>query len=197
MRFRALLIVTIVAGIGLALAGGATAGTRTAARIYQAFKPNGMPAIHVTKTVKGHCYSGSLEADRNDAWRCFVGNFIYDPCFSSSNAKGIVLCPTAAWKQSGVKIKLTKALPKAFGDKPKPSKKSGIPWALETTSGLKCGLVTGATSVLDGRRANYECGVTGLLWGAPSRKSEPWTIYSATLSAKKLTKKVRIKIAWF
>ena len=33
--------------------------------------------------------------------------------------------------------------------------------------------------------------------GAPSRKQEPWTIYIAPSTAKKLAHKAKIKVAWF
>jgi hypothetical protein len=180
-----------VASVSVALAGA----TRTQTHIYEAFTSAGSPAIHVTKTVRGFCNGGSSAIDRDDAWRCFFGNFVVDPCFSSSAAKGVVLCPTDAWSSSGVEIKLTKAL--LYGDKGKPST-SGQPWAVETTSGAKCEIDTGATSVVDHRRANYFCQKgKDVLWGSPSRSSEPWTIYSAPATATKLTSKVKLSVAWF
>jgi hypothetical protein len=183
--------VLFVAGASVSLAG--TARTRT--HIYEAFTSSGVPAIHVKSTVRGSCNGGSSATDRADAWRCFAGNFVYDPCFSSSAAKGIVLCPIAPWSAAGVEIKLTARLVNA--NKGKPST-SGEPWALETTSGSKCEMATGATAVIGPRRANYYCGKgKDWLWGAPSRTSEPWTIYSAPVIATKLTRKAKLTVAWF
>jgi hypothetical protein len=105
-----------------------------------------------------------------------------------------VICPLGPWTSAGAEITLTGRLTGA--NKGKPST-SGNPWAVETPSD-KCVLATGATSILDRRRANYFCGTSkNVLWGAPSRQSEPWTIYSAPATATKLTRKVPIRVAWF
>jgi hypothetical protein len=163
--------------------------------VYRAFAASGKPAIHVTKTVRGFCWEGSLAADRDDAWRCLSGNDLFDPCFSSGKAKGIVLCVPAPWTRSGVKIKLTRPLPKPYAGKPSTK---GLPWGIKTTSGLRCVVATGATAAIGHVRANYYC-LTGedWLWGSPSRKSEPWTIYIAPLNARKLSARVKVAIAWF
>jgi hypothetical protein len=106
-----------------------------------------------------------------------------------------VLCPLFPWKTSGVKIKLTKRLPKPDPGKPSTS---GFPWGIQTTSGEKRAMVTGATNAIGRVRANYSCADSkDFLWGSPSRKSQPWTIYSAPLNATKLTHRVKISVAWF
>jgi hypothetical protein len=191
------LAVGVFAAVVLA-AGPAAAATQTQATIYSAFAASGSPAGHVTGTLRGHCWSGSLATERQDAWRCLSGNLIYDPCFSSANAKGIVLCPaTGPWSASTIEIKLTSKLPANYGNKGKPST-SGLPWALVTTQGWKCRLTTGASTVVDGKRANYFCtGTADTLWGAPTRASQPWKIYVAPNGAKKLKRKVAISSAWF
>jgi hypothetical protein len=190
------------AAIGAALAGAALAGatpagappTRTRTIIYQAFTASGKPAIHVTSTSRGRCNGGSVAINRADAWRCFAGNFVYDPCFSSSKAAGIVLCPLGPWTSSGAEIKLTARLSGA--NKGKPST-AGHPWAIQTSAD-RCVAATGATSILDHLRANYYCQTTkNALWGYPSRTSEPWTIYSAPGTATNLTRKVPVRVAWF
>lgn len=189
----AVLLVALGGGGVSALAAGRATDTQT--HIYRAFKSSGAPAIHVTKTVDGSCFSGSLAADRDDAWRCMSGNFLYDPCFSSAKAKGIVLCPADPWKRSGIKIKLTKPLPKKHADKGKPST-HGLPWGIQTTSGRKCVIETGATWEFHGQRANYYCSSKLWLYGDPDRKVEPWTIHAGPAHPKKLHK-VAIKTAWF
>ncbi len=182
------------AGGRLQMSGGQLTdrAARTETRIYEAFTASGKPAIHITKTLKGSCNSGSFVADRDDAWRCDNG---YDPCFSSHKAKGFVLCPSVPWQRSGVEIKLTKPLPKPHAGKPSTA---GLPWGIETTAGLKCVFATGGTAAIHGVRANYGC-TTGndWLWGSPARKSQPWTIYIAPFDAKKLSARAKIAIAWF
>jgi hypothetical protein len=178
--------------------GAAAAGQRTQLSIYAPFSASGTPTVRVTNTVRGHCWTGSLAAAREDAWRCMSGNFIYDPCFSSASAQGIVLCPaTGPWNSAAIEIRLTRSLPNQYGNKGKPST-SGLPWALVTMSGWKCRLATGATTVVDGRRANYGCTRTkDWLWGAPMRRSEPWRIYAASGTARKLSRTIAIRAAWF
>ena len=168
---------------------------RTQTHIFDAFTAAGKAAIHVTRTARGSCFTGALAVNRNDAWRCISGNTLYDPCFSSKKAKGVVLCPSAPWKTYAVKLKLTKRLPKPDPGKPSTS---GLPWAIKTTSGMQCVMDTGATKAIGKVRANYGCvGSQNFLWGSPSRSSEPWTIYSAPLKATKLTQRVSISVAWF
>jgi hypothetical protein len=183
------------AGIASASGQERAGGSRTKTAIYRAFTASGKPAIHVTKTVRGFCWEGSLAAARNDAWRCLSGNDIFDPCFSSGKARGFVLCVLAPWTRSGVRMKLTRRLPKPFAGKPSTR---GLPWGIKTTSGLKCVFATGATAAIGHVRANYYClNSDEWLWGSPSRKSELWTIYIAPLTARKLSARVKVAFAWF
>ena len=132
---------------------------------------------------------------RDDAWRCLVGNALYDPCFSSQFAFGIVVCPIP-WQGSGTEIHLTKPLPKS-GSHTLPSL-SLQPWAVETVSGAFCVLSSGASNVVHGQRLNYFCGRNAKqgLWGFPRRKTQPWTIVIAPLNAKVLKHRVALVRAW-
>jgi hypothetical protein len=197
MNTRGFIVAVSVGLTALAVGSEAMAGTPTSARVYRPFASSGKAAIRVTKTVRGYCWTNSIATDRIDAWRCFGGgSFIYDPCFSSSSARDVVLCPTTWWKGSGIEIKLTKSLPKAFGKLPQPSARLR-PWAIETFSGLHCQANTGAGTVKDGLDSSYFCIHSNqVLWGGPSLKTEPWTIYVAPPSAPSLTRRANIWIAW-
>jgi hypothetical protein len=175
-----------------ALAASAAATTRTHAVLFRAFTSSGTPALPVTSTVHGSCFAASIAADRNDAWRCMQGNLIHDPCFSSANAPGIVLCSDAPWTGKLFEIKLTAALPKP-GNTPKPST-SGRPWAITTFSGLKCVAVTGTTLTSGHHFGSYFCRGGLLLWDKPNRKHHPWTI---STGRTKPTGTAQIKTAWF
>jgi hypothetical protein len=170
VRFRVGLLIVAAAAV---LGATALASVHTKTVIYQAFTTSGSPAIHVSKTVNGHCFSGSSETNRNDAWRCLSGNFLHDPCFSSSKAPGIVLCPDRAWKRSGIEIKLTQPL--SGGNKHKPSTK-GLPWAMETTTGLKCVFQGMGPFISPTNFADYACQGGTWLWNKPNRTAQPWTI---------------------
>jgi hypothetical protein len=190
--------VACVLGAGGTVAGAGAAGLRTVDRIYSPFSPTVAAALK-TRTESGSCFSGSDAADRGDAWRCTVGNELFDPCFSSPSAAkaGIVVCPAAPWLHTGVTIRLTKPLPSAEADRGAASL-ARLPWALELYDRSRCLLATGATSVLDGRRLNYFCADHAKrgLWGSPERTTEPWRIYSAPFAAKRLTTRVAIRRAW-
>lgn len=46
---------------------------KTKISVFYAFTRDATPTLH-TQSKRGYCWTGSLAADRNDAWRCFVGN---------------------------------------------------------------------------------------------------------------------------
>ncbi len=212
MSRRSLIGIVIVAFAGMALASSAVAGagragtkssvtsTRagsTVAAVYGPFSASGRVLMSVKSTKSGYCWTSSETTPRRDAWRCLIGNNIYDPCFSSAAKTGVVLCPTAPWSNAGIEIKLTTKLPTSAANHGGLSL-SNPPWALQLTGGHDCLFSGGATAAIGGRRLNYFC--SGLssagLWGYPDRNVEPWTIYEAPASAKRLTTTVTIRRAW-
>ena len=132
---------------------------------------------------------------RNDAFRCFVGNFLYDPRLRAPHGRPIVVCPIP-WGDGGTEIRLTRPLP-ATGSHTPPSL-ALEPWALETTSGSRCLLAGGASSLIDGTRLNYFCGTGAKYgpWGYASRRARLWTVFEAPFSAHTLQHRVAIARAW-
>jgi hypothetical protein len=111
-----------------------------------------------------------------------------------------VLCPESGpWSSTVLKIKLTRGLPVKYGNAaPLPAPKE--PWAIETTTGWECLYFTGARTIIGNQAANYFCpniNSKNWLWGYPSRKTEPWTIFYAPASAGRLTHKANVAVAWF
>lgn len=195
IRFARWLIVPAVLATVLVAPGVGGASVRTTATIFRAFTPSGKPTLRA-HSASGYCYTGSLTIDRSDAWRCFVGNELFDPCFSSSAARGKVLCPNLD-VDGGTEIRLTKPLPVLSGDRPAPSL-SDQPWNVELTSGHHCAFASGASNVVHGKRLNYFCG-TGShsgLWGYPERHTEPWTILFGPFTATSLNDRRAIRRAW-
>lgn len=168
----------------------------TSAIVYRAFTARGGVRPH-TRSRSGHCPSGSEATPRRDAWRCFSGNLVLDPCFSSAHDRGVVVCPEAPWLTDGIEIHLTKPLVAADGNHAAPSS-SLQPWALELSSGLRCRFAEGATNVVEGRRLDYFCGSAGnqALWGLPDRASTPWTIPIAPSQASTVSERAAIRRAW-
>ena len=194
---RGLVAASVVAGMMAVTAslapGAAQKVTRTT--VFQAFTQDGAPTIPV-RSKAGYCWTGSLTINRGDAWRCFVGNYIYDPCFSSQHASGVVICPNLQLS-SGISIRLTRPLPQQYGDPGVPSL-GDQPWNIELASGRHCALASGASNVVHGIRLNYFCGSSSHfgLWGFPNRRAEPWTIWSAPFTATSLHQRRPIRHAW-
>jgi hypothetical protein len=171
----------------------AATSTKTKAHVFRPFSPTGRSRLR-TKTRRGDCFTGSLATVRRDAWRCSIGNRIVDPCFSSRRAPDAVLCPRAAWKRTGIRIKLRQPLPRPRGKRPSIKLR---PWALELVDGRHCGMETGATEAIGGTRANFDCDAgNDWLWGFPDRSTEPWTIFIAPYGATELSGRAPINRAW-
>lgn len=189
------LILAVVLAATLAVPAGAAASTRTTVTIFRAFTSTGAPRIH-TRWKSGYCYTGSLSAGRDDAWRCFVGNYIYDPCFSSAVARGVVVCPNLQ-VNGGIEIRLTRRLPQGMAN-PAPPSLHEQPWNIELTSGRHCAFSSGASNVAQGRRLNYFCGMNNPngLWGYPDRRSEPWRILIGPFTATSLSQQRAIREVW-
>lgn len=112
------------------------------------------PELPTGAARQGSCWTSSLAVWRANAWRCSVGNEIYDPCFTVGDS---VVCgadpltPGAAFA-----LKLTEPLPAADV----PADTSGHAWQIELPDGTKCGFATGATGVVGDERINYLCNRT-------------------------------------
>ncbi len=158
-------------------------------------------SAHMSRIARGSCFSGSGASRRADAWRCTVGNEIYDPCFFGATTYAplgqYVLCPAPPPAMTAVKIVLTKPLPRAEGNKGKGLTR-GDPWTIVLTGGKTCVFLTGATAAIGGKRINYGCRRSpsaGFLVGDPTR-GQTWTIGFAT-SLKGPVKRVAIAAVWF
>lgn len=201
------LLVLLTCAVALALpAGAAAGGGAPVITVFHAFTPAGKPALAV-RGARGYCWTGSIAAQRSDAWRCFIGNDIHDPCFSSPRASGVVVCPDAQLTLA-TEIHLTHPLPHAMADHGSASR-SSRPWLVELgassvpgTAGARCEVVTGATSALGGVPESYFCNGHGLatigLWGAPARGADGWSIVIAPSSSTSLAhaKRARITHMW-
>ncbi len=177
------------------LPASVAARSGTVATVFQAFSSGGTPAIP-TRPRSGYCYTGSLAINRADAWRCFVRNFIYDPCFSSPHVPGVVVCPTSE-VTAGIEIHLTRRLPRGSADTGQPSLRNQ-PWDIELTNGQHFQFASGASNVVHGVRLNYFCGpkCSYGLWGYPRRTTQPWTILVAPFNAKTLHERRAIRHVW-
>lgn len=134
--------VLLLLALALVVAGWSTgwwSGTAqgTAIVIYD---PEGFTAV---ETRPGSCWTGSLAAPREGAFRCASENVIYDPCFLT--AGGTVACPQGDPAQNqSVVLELTDPLPQppdAWTNPPDRANPS--PWFLRLVGGGECGVLTG------------------------------------------------------
>jgi hypothetical protein len=182
----------------LASAAAAAAATPpTSLHLYSPFAGSGLAAgVRVSKTAAGYCWTSSSSTAQLDAYRCFVGNEIYDPCFHSAAAgeRSSVLCPLYRPGSSLLRIELTRKLP-APGPRVNPERYT--PWALETENGRWCTLFTGATSTIQGLPMSYGCQGGGFLLGDPSRARPGWTIHYAASATTHTVTVAGLRSAWW
>jgi hypothetical protein len=139
------------------------------------FTPQGRlsPRFHVGARGHGYCWESSLASTAHNAYRCFEGNLIHDPCFAPSPQAASVACFLDPWHRVTV-LRLTRRLPKPAP----PVKGPPLPWAIVTGDGRRCVFMTGATALVAGKRVNYGCTDGSYLIGYPNTRQPLWTIRS-------------------
>ncbi len=130
----------------------------------------------IPKEVKnGSCFTNSITVNSPKAWRCTVGNEIYDPCLLASDGKTLVCGANPSSGDKGFVLVLTEPLPS-----PEPMQKNNPnTWMVELPSGKICSFATGATGLIDSERINYFCEnddekVTIALYG-DLKRGKVWT----------------------
>jgi hypothetical protein len=111
------------------------------------------PAVPEGRPVDGSCWTGSIATDRPGAWRCSVGNGIYDPCFSVAAAPNLVVCQRSPFTKQEVALKLTKPLPTA-----QKTVCTDCVWAFELADGGTCTIAgTGTLAMIAGEPLRWTC----------------------------------------
>jgi hypothetical protein len=173
-----------------------TGPLRTSIHLYAPFNGGSIArGIRVARTRAGYCWTTSSADARSDAYRCFVGNFIHDPCFANENGTArFVLCPLYTPTSKVLRINLTKPLPSSSGGGD-PTRYP--PWAVRTATGTWCEMLTGATGAIAGMRINYGCAGGGILIGNPHRSSPSWTIFYAAGYTASQFRSVQLASVWW
>jgi hypothetical protein len=135
------------------------------------------PGYTLVAHERGACWTGSISAQRPDAWRCMTGNEIHDPCFAPTAETRVVYCPQSGGSKRLIAIALTKPLPHGARNAA-PTGASGPPTTIVLRGGVTCGYITGATGVVAGMRINYGCSDGRELLGDPDRRSPVWHIFA-------------------
>jgi hypothetical protein len=190
-------VLATLCALTMALAMPAPAAiTRTTVVTFNPWASGGLQrGFTVLEKAKGSCWTRSLSTDRPDAWRCFQGNDIHDPCFAASGST-IVACAEDPFSKRVVLLRLSKPLADGGNPTTKMLQPKGEPWGLLLMSGDRCIFATGATDVVAGERMNYACAKNGWVIGAPDRSTAIWTARSVDWPNKHVTL-VRITTAVF
>lgn len=119
------------------------------------FQPH-VPKSNITK--EGECWSESVSTPRPGAWRCSVGNSIYDPCFTAAQSDTVVCAANPITYEEGFILKLTKPLPVAETTSSiflQVQASEG--WLLKLSDGSFCTKYTGTFPVINGLLIKYAC----------------------------------------
>jgi serine/threonine protein kinase len=147
----------------------------TAVEVYMPYSNEGLAAGFTTAAiVGGSCWTGSLMAQRTDAWRCMVGNYIYDPCFSDA-AGDQVACPSLDNLYAVVLINITQPLPEGSANTPT----STAPWEFQLADGPRCQHFSGAVGPLQPINGTYPkgtCGTEITYFGDINQSLGLWTV---------------------
>jgi hypothetical protein len=183
-----LMIVGLSSATGANTAASRSAPPRTRILVFKPFVRSGLrPGVVVASNAKGHCWTGSISDSEAYAWRCFRGNLIYDPCFSSPyTAKpGVVVCPLyskGTEEPSRVlSLRLTSPLP-AEGDAARKGTR-GMWWLIRLRNGVECQTTDGAAAYLKAVPSVYYCD-GGAIAGEPKQTREPWTVRYVSKGAR-------------
>jgi hypothetical protein len=177
LRWPASLLVLLALVAALARAPAAHAsGTSTRIDHVEPFDAHGRVAHGwtVSSTGRGYCWTSSNASPRRDAYRCFLGNSILDPCFAdpAGITTSYVLCVTAPWTRRALKLRLTRALPAAT------TRGHATAWAIMLPHHGHCQVVTGAGGLASGRYVAWYCDRGGVV-AEGLRRGTPWWAWYA------------------
>ena len=139
---------------------------------FRVFSASGRPVgVHVTRSLRGSCFAGSIGLPRPDAWRCMVGNEILDPCLESPKGDGVPLI--CVYAGTGIRLRLTRPLQAKLRNSPE---KTFFPWRLVLAGGDVCERFTGtAAGAVQGEGLVYGC-TSGGTTTDPDRADATWTV---------------------
>ena len=197
--FCAAAAVAVIAGCGsgpapVVVHGGGAAPTR---RLHVSPVTSAGIAVRgyrVTSRASGaSCEPGSEAIGQ--AYRCFAGNAVYDPCWPAKTASPTVLCVADPWLRTAAELKVSSAL----GAIPATGPSAGEPWGVQLASGQRCVLAQGAHNEFSGQVVDYYCRPGLALLRGLNRKPATWTARSVLTRAGKLLggPVEQIQLAWY
>jgi hypothetical protein len=164
--------------------------------VYTPWAPDGhlSSGIHVSADLTGTCPFGSTVAARPDAYRCFVGGSIYDPCFAASygfpNSSRTLACPYPS-PNNVTMINLSGSPGGDYSDGSPESAVSASPtssvWLIVLANGTHCYRVSGANGSSSGMIDDYDCDGGDSLYNDPQRAGSVWKIFEQRIGTSDMT----------
>lgn len=101
------------------------------------------------------CGAGSDSV--GNAYRCFAGNYVYDPCWADETPGRApsVLCQAAPWQHTLIRLKLKAGLAPFLS--PARPREIRYPWGVQLTDGERCLAAQGAHGTAFGKVIEYGC----------------------------------------
>ncbi len=116
-----------------------------------------VPGSPAAESREGRCWTTSIAIPRPDAWRCMVGNQIFDPCFALADGKSVE-CGANPWKSKpGFRLNLTEPLPKPDITAQTAALAAKSCWLLVLADGTVCTPATGTRAMVAGEMTTYYC----------------------------------------
>jgi pimeloyl-ACP methyl ester carboxylesterase len=138
------------------------------------------PGETITDGGTAQCEAGSDSVPQ--AYRCFNGGGIADPCWldNADAAQATVLCQEAPWTTQIVRLSVPAGGLEPFSGPAQPVNPS-FPWGVELSDGEQCIAVQGTHDSFNGKVVDYACGPKygHVLLRSLNRSSPSWTYQSA------------------
>jgi hypothetical protein len=130
------------------------------------------------------------------AYRCFAGNTVYDPCWAQKATTPTALCLPYPWSRTDVRLLVSAplgAIPNEGGAG------LGEPWGVELADGQRCVLAQGAHGEFDGHVIDYYCNAGLSLLRGLDESGPVWHASSVTTTSGQQARgpAEAIRIAWF
>jgi hypothetical protein len=212
----AVVAAAVIAGCG---AGTPAAVTGPGAAAEQTQRVNVSPVTSAGAAVRGyrvtsHAAGASCEPGSEaigQAYRCFAGNGVYDPCWAEKAATPTVLCVADPWLHTAAELKVSSplsAIPSESGastGQPSTGQPgtgqswAGEPWGVQLTSGQRCLLAQGAHNSFHGQVIDYYCTSSLSLLRGLDHAPATWTARSVLAKSGQLASgpAEKIAIAWY
>jgi hypothetical protein len=171
---------------------------------YSPVDSGGMPLAGLDVVQGGTATTCEAGSDTvGNAYRCFAGNDVYDPCWTDSTdpATPAALCLEQPWDTQATQLTLSQGGLPPFLQAPAPLDLD-FPWGVQLSSGAHCLAVQGSHDDDNGTIVDYSCDRNGqVLLRGVDRTQPQWTYSSAYFNASTddyaSGPTVRVTEAWY